>query len=112
VKTPRRANSKKKTPTLQGSWFNADEYRTDVEFIISKSGDSFTVRARDREDGEEADIFETGWDGSVLSFATHWNSSGRFVRYRLRLLSANRLDVTYTYTDMEMFHRNRTKRSA
>jgi hypothetical protein len=94
-----------------GTWLNADEYATEVEFTITRSGASYAVRVCDRYDGEEADIFETAWDKDkdVLSFAAHWNSTGRFVRYQLRLLSANRIDVTYTYTDSEMYHRKRTK---
>ena len=96
---------------LVGTWFNADEYATEVEFIITRSGNSYAVRVCDRYDGEEADIFETAWNGRILSFAAHWNSTGRFARYRLLLLSANRIDVTYTYTDSEMYHRKRTKRN-
>ena len=58
------------------------------------------------------EVFDTAWNGEVLSFATHWKSTGRFARYRLSLTSTNRLDVTYTYTDHEMYHRQSTKRNA
>ena len=34
--------------------------------------------------------------GSVLTFAAHWNSTGRFARYRLLLLSANRISLKLT----------------
>ena len=103
---------KKKQPSLVGTWCNADEYATEVEFVITNSGDTLSVRVCDRHDNEEADIFETAYDGSVLSFAAHWNSTGRFARYKLMLLSPNRLSVTYTYTDNEMYHRKRNERSA
>lgn len=95
---------------LLGTWFNAAEGGSEVEYTITRAGDSYTVQVHDRYDGEVADIFETAWDGEVLSFAAHWNSTGRFARYRIFVLSANRIDVTYTYTDNEMYHRKRTKR--
>ena len=94
-----------KSDPLTGTWFDGDELASNVVFEITPSADSFAVNVRDAEDGEEADVFETRWDGRILSFAAHWNSSGRFVRYRLQLLSANRIDVTYTYTESKMYHR-------
>ena len=89
-----------------------NEGATEVEFTVTRAGGSYAVRVCDRFDGEVADVFETAWDGEVLSFAAHWNKTGRFARYRILLLSANRIDVTYTYTDNEMYHRKRTKRNA
>ncbi len=103
---------KLKRDLLVGTWSSADESYSDVEFTITGSGDTYAVQICDGFDGEKADIFETAWDGRVLSFAAHWNSTGRFARYRILLLSANRIDVTYTYTDNEMYHRKHTKRSA
>src|SRR5690606_4239633 len=97
----KKATPKKKQLSLVGTWFNADEYATEVEFIVTDSSDTLSVSVRDRQGDEEADIFETAYDGSVLSFAAHWNSTGRFARYKLMLLSANRISVTYTYTDNE-----------
>jgi hypothetical protein len=95
---------------LVGAWTSGDEYSSDVEFTILRGGKSYTVEVRDGYDGEMADVFEIAWDGKVLSFATHWNSTGRFARYRIRLLSANRIDVTYTYTETAMYHRKPTKK--
>jgi hypothetical protein len=109
MKAARKSKKKPKSHPLVGTWFNADEYATEVEFTISRSGDSYAVRVCDRHDGEVADVFETAWDGRALSFAAHWNSTGRFARYRLLHLSANRIDVTYTYTEREMYHRKRTR---
>lgn len=94
-----------KTDPLIGTWFNGDEIASHVVFEISHADDTYAVNVRDAEDGEKADVFETNWDGRILSFAAHWKSSGRFVRYRLQLLSANRVDVTYTYTESQMYHR-------
>jgi len=113
VKTTRKSKPKPKSPRdlLVGTWFNADEYATEVEFTVTRSGDSYFVQVSDRSDGELADIFETAWDGRTLSFAAHWNSTGRLARYRLQVLSANRIDVTYTYTDKEMYHRKRPKKN-
>ena len=112
MKAPRKPKQKPKRDFLVGIWLNGSEYASEVEFTITRSGDSYAIRLRDGYDGEESEVFEIAWDDGVLSFATHWKSTGRFARYRLSLTSANRLDVTYTYTDNEMYHRQRTKRNA
>jgi hypothetical protein len=112
VKATRKPKQKPKRDLLVGTWLNGSEYASEVEFTITRSGDSYAIRLRDGYDGEESEVFDTAWDGEVLSFATHWRSTGRFARYRLSLTSTNRLDVTYTYTDHEMYHRQRTKRNA
>jgi hypothetical protein len=105
VKATRKPKKKLKRDLLVGTWSSADEHYSDVEFTITRSGTAYAVQARDGFDGEKADIFETAWNGSHLSFAAHWNSTGRFARYRILLVSANRIDLTYTYTDTEMYHR-------
>ena len=112
VKATRNPTQKPKRDLLVGAWFNGDEDATEVEFVVTRSGNSYAVSVCDLYDGEQADVYEIAWDGSVLSFAAHWNQTGRFARYRLLLLSANRLNVTYTYTDNEMYHRKRTKPDA
>ena len=94
---------------ILGTWCNADD--ESVEFTVTHAGDGYVVQVRDSFDGEKADVFETRWEGGVLSFAAHWNSTGRFARYRLFLFSANRIEVTYTYTDHERYDRKRTKRN-
>jgi hypothetical protein len=111
VKRIRTSNAKPKRDLLVGKWSSGDEYYSDVEFTIRRSGGSYVVQVCDGFDGEKADVFETAWDGRILAFAAHWNTTGRFARYRLLLLSDNRVQVTYTYTDNEMYHRKRTKRS-
>jgi hypothetical protein len=94
-----------KSHTLVGTWVNGDEYATEVEYQVSPAGQGFAVRGVDRHDGEEAEVYDVKWDGEALSFATHWLSTGRFVKCRLQALSANRVDYTYTYTQQEMWHR-------
>lgn len=94
-----------KPHTLIGTWFNGDEYETEVEYIVSSAGGGFAVRAVDRFDGEAGDVYDVKWDGNALSFAVHWNSTGRLVKARLRAISPNRVDYTYTYTEQETWHR-------
>jgi hypothetical protein len=96
---------KMRTHPLVGAWVNGDEYATEVEYQVSPAGQGFVVRAVDRYDGEEAEVHDVTWDGEVLSFATHWPSTGRFVKCRLQPISQNRVDLTYTYTQQEMWHR-------
>lgn len=97
---------------LVGTWFNADEYETEVEYIVSGVEGSFAVRAVDRFDGEEGEVYDVKWEGDTLSFAVHWNSTGRLIKARLLAISPNRVDYTYTYTQQEMWHRKKTEPSA
>jgi len=104
---------KKENPcTVVGTWFNADEYETEVEYIVSCAGWSYAVRAVDRFDSEDGDVYDVKWDGDALSFAVHWNSTGRLIKARLLVISPNRVDYTYTYTQQEMWHRKKTEQSA
>ena len=112
MKTKAPTKKRAKRDLLVGTWFSANEYASEVEFVIERTGETYTVQARDGYDSEQADIFETAWDGSVLSFAAHWNSTGRFARYRILVISANRISLTYTYTDNEMYHRKPKARNA
>jgi len=104
---------KKENPcTVVGTWFNADEYETDVEYIVAYAAGSYAVRAVDRFDGEEGEVYDVKWDGDALSFAVHWNSTGRLIKARLLAISPNRVDYTYTYTQQEMWHRKKPAPSA
>ena len=104
---PRPRNKKESTRThpLVGSWVSGTEYGSEIEYIISSRSTGFTVRAIDRYDDEIADVLEVKWDGQVLSFATHWNSTGRFLRCRLEAVAKNEVSYTYTYTANETWHR-------
>ena len=100
------AQKKNEKPhTLIGTWVNGDEYETDVEYTVSATRTGFAVRAVDRFDGEKGEVSDVKWDGNTLSFAVHWNSTGRFVKARLLAISPNRVDYTYTFTQQEMWHR-------
>lgn len=91
--------------SLVGIWRSGSELGSDVEITLRRKGASYSVDVCDAFDGEKADIFEIAWDGSEFSFAAHWNSTGRFARYRIRSVSEDRISLTYTYTDTEMYHR-------
>jgi len=105
----KQAQKKNEKPhTLIGTWINGDEYETGVEYIVSAAGRGFAVRAVDRFDGEKGEVSDVKWDGNVLSFAVHWNSTGRFVKARLLAISPNRVDYIYTFTQQEMWHRKGT----
>ncbi len=105
----RARRQKAKTPTLVGTWVNGDEYETDVEYQVSHGTKGFVVQAVDRFDGEKAKVYDIKWDGEALTFATHWPSTGRFVKCRFLAVSLNRVDFTYTYTQQEMWHRKGTE---
>jgi len=103
-------NNTGKPHTLIGSWVNCDEYNTEVEYIISPAANGFAVRAVDRYDSEEGEVYDAKWDGNELSFAVHWKSTGRFIKARLLAISPNRVSYTYTYTQNETWVRKGTKR--
>lgn len=90
-----------------GRWAAKDDWETDVEFEITKRGRSTKVAAIDLSDGERAEIYDVKLDGDDLHFAAYW-SSGRFTKYRLRLLANNELEAVYTYRATTQFAR-RTK---
>jgi hypothetical protein len=97
-----------KPHTLIGTWVNGDEYATEVEYIVSAVGKGFAVQAVDRFDGEKGEVYDVKWDGTALSFAVHWESTGRFVKARLRAISPNRVDYTYTFSEQETWHRKKS----
>ena len=96
-----------KEDLLVGTWFNGDDSETDVEYHISKENGHYCIRAIDPYDEEEADVFEVEYKDNILSFATHWNSNGRLLKCRIRVLSENRIDFTYTYSNQELWHRKK-----
>jgi hypothetical protein len=100
---------KVKTHTLVGTWVNGDDYATEVEYQVSQRPHGFVVRAVDRFDGERAEVYDVKWDGEALSFATHWPSTGRLMKCRFLVISPNRIDFAYTYTQQEMWHRKGTE---
>jgi len=102
---PRNKKESTKNHPLVGSWVSGTEYGSTIEFVVSSHGTSFRVRAIDRYDDEVADVFEVNWDGQVLSFATYWNSTGRFLRCRFDAVAKNEVSYTYTYTANETWHR-------
>ena len=104
AKSINKKESTKKHP-LVGSWVSGTEYGSDIEYIVTSHGTGFRVRVIDRYDEEVADVFEVKWDGEILSFATHLNSTGRFLRVRLQALAENEVSHTYTYTEMEIWQR-------
>lgn len=112
MKAARKPKQQPKRDLLVGTWLNGSEWGSEVEFTITRSGDTYAIRLRSGYDGEEAEVFDSAWDGEGLSFAAHWKSTGRLARYRLSLDSDNRLDVTYTYTDTELYHRQEPKPKA
>jgi hypothetical protein len=110
---PKPVQKKNEKPhTLVGTWVNGDEYATEVEYIVSSAGEGFAVSVVDRFDGEEGEVYDVRWDGTVLSFAVHWSSTGRLVKARLLAISPNRVDYIYTYTEQETWHRKVTEPSA
>ena len=96
-------SAKGKVSPLVGVWRSVGDFGSQVEYHVQKKGSGYAVSARDASDGELADVFEEKWDAGAcaLTFAVHWNSSGRFLRCRLLLTGADQVELTYTFTDTE-----------
>lgn len=88
-----------------------DEWSTNIEYTIRRRNAGYSVLAIDTSDDEKADIFEEKWDkrGGTFSFAGYWNSTGRFMRCRMRLTATDKIEFTYTYTDSETMVRKGSK---
>src|SRR5262245_16119651 len=104
-------NHNAKKASLVGVWRSAGDFGSQVEYRVRKKGSGYRVTARDVGDGELADIFEEKWDprAAVLSFAAHWNSTGRFLRCRLQMTSKEKAELTYTFTDTDIMMRHDKK---
>jgi hypothetical protein len=94
--------SARKKDLLVGVWRAPDEW-SNIEYRITRKRGAYSVAVRDFEDDERADVFETTYSAKLheLSFAAYWNSTGRFLRCRVRAGSATQLDLTFTYTEMQ-----------
>ena len=91
---------------LVGTWRCCDHF-SDVVVKIGLRAGKFNVFVLDKYDGEKPEVYNVAWNEKQLelSFAAHW-SSGRFVRYRfMPSLVAGRLELTFTYTDQELWER-------
>ncbi|MFC3150026.1 hypothetical protein ACFOEK_03215 [Litoribrevibacter euphylliae] len=95
------------THPLIGHWKSTDDF-DDVVVTITPKQNSFAVSVRDHADGEQAEIFETNYDGDTLSFAAHWASNGRLIKYRFLLQSEGTVNVTYTFSDQEIWQKQTT----
>jgi hypothetical protein len=99
-----------KKDLLAGNWRARDEW-SDIEYCVSGREPRYRVNVRDFKDGEKPDVFEIKWHAAkhTLSFAAHWNSTGRFMRCRLRAISPSQVDLTYTYTETVALARHSKK---
>jgi hypothetical protein len=103
----RKSDNKHETDPLIGTWDLSHTVFSSIEIIIGGKSPNYFVKARDTYDGEIPDVYEVAKVGDVLSFAFHWNSTGRFTRYRVQLLTEDQLGATFTHTDQEVFQRKR-----
>ena len=89
---------------LVGNWKAADEF-SDVVVSIVAATNGFSVSVIDEADSEAAEVFDPQYDCDVLSFAAHWPSNGRLIKYRFLLQSEGTIGVTYTYSGQEVWQR-------
>ena len=89
---------------LVGNWKAADDFSVVVVSIVAAT-DGFSVSVVDEADSEVAEVFDPQYDGDVLSFAAHWPSNGRHIKYRFLLQSEGTIGVTYTYSGQEVWQR-------
>ncbi len=89
---------------LVGKWTHADPWNTMVH-SISVTNNCYEVAVYDSEDEEFANIYDIKWDGDKLRYSSYWNSSGRLLKNILQLVEADKVSLTYTYTDHDTLNR-------
>ena len=115
-RSPKKPSMRKRLPnsakvSLAGTWRCVGNFGSSVEYRVRKQGSGYRVKARDTKGGERADIFSEKWDPrrGVLSFAAHWNSTGRLVRCRLQMTSVKKLASTSAPRDADVLVRQEKK---
>ena len=97
---------------MVGTWISVDDTST-VELRVTKKKkkQTYAVIATDSYDGEIAAVSEEKYSGKtgILSFAAYWDSTGRFTRYRMILVSKDKVEITYTHIDSEVLVRKGKK---
>ena len=78
-----------------------------MELSIRKTSKGYVAQAIDGANGEIASISGESHDKQKgeFAFAAYWSSTGRFTRYRMRVRSTDKVEVTYTHTDSEILIR-------
>src|SRR5258708_518852 len=89
---------------LIGTWGALDEDGTTVEYTVAQSSYGLAVSATDTHDGEQGQISQVEFDGSVLTFVVKW-SSGRVCQCRMHPATRNQVQFTFTYTEHEHMQR-------
>lgn len=92
---------------LIGDWIPADLY-SDIVISISKNNDQYIVSVVDSNDDEKAEVYETKYEDSELSFNVHWASNGRFIKYGLLVSRNDTVRLIYTYSGQETWIRKET----
>lgn len=101
---PSRKPRLRKPHPLVGTWVSGEDF-DDVAITVSRAGSKFRVSVIDTFDDEQAEVYDVKWDGRTLTYAAHWESTGRFVKARLQALSDGAIDYCYTYSKQETWHR-------
>lgn len=89
-----------------GVWRCIDRL-SELRFDIAFDNDVCSVKVWDEDDGDQGEVYHLAWDEgqSLLSFAIHWPSSGRFTKYRVIPAPGEGLLVTYQLTAQETWER-------
>lgn len=90
-----------------GSWKCCDGF-SEIVFNVESVDGSFAVSVTDPDCDSTPEVFGTLYQPAkrTLEFSVHWSHTGRCVKYRLIPSPvAGRVDVTFTYTAMELWER-------
>ena len=89
---------------LVGTWRSLEDMLSDVQYTVAFKDGMFSVAAVDSYDGEIGQVHGVEWNesNSTLNFCCYWESSGRFSKCRLSLISDGKANFTYQYTDHEI----------
>ena len=93
---------------IEGRWVSTMPHDSDdylMEYVIKKDKDGFSVYARDLQDGEEMEISNIEWDGSILSFQSYMPSTQRTGSAQFRVKENGNIESKFTFTVLEELKR-------
>jgi hypothetical protein len=105
----RKTTAKRAAADFSGRWVSGSDWETEVVFVIAKRKGTYQITATDEWDGEKGEVHGIEAGAGTLRFAVYW-STGRFTKYRLRLLTDDTVEMTLTHT--ATLHYRRAARGA
>lgn len=100
----RKKTERKKGSAIEGCWVSSDPHESDdylTEYIIERNENGLDVSAKDMQDEEKMEIFNSQWNGKVLSFESYMPSTERSGHVQFRLKENDEIEAKFQFTIVE-----------